>query len=108
MVLVQGVMVRRMSRRYGEGVLVVMGSLMMDQDGFETWKVNKRGTEHEGWIAVFNRRAKKSKFDISPERMGLDSESYGLMEVWSDDAKPFGRTTTLNPHGVLFVKFTSK
>ena len=86
----------------------VMGSLMMDQDGFETWKVNKRGTEHEGWIAVFNRRAKKSKFDISPERMGLDSESYGLMEVWSDDAKPFGRTTTLNPHGVLFVKFTSK
>lgn len=29
MVLVQGVMVRRMSRRYGEGVLVVMGSLMM-------------------------------------------------------------------------------
>ena len=86
----------------------VMGSLMMDQDGFETWKVNKRGTEHEGWIAVFNRRAEKSKFDISPERMGLDSESYGLMEVWSDDAKPFGRTTTLNPHGVLFVKFTSK
>ncbi len=86
----------------------VMGSLMMDQDGFETWKVNKRGTEHEGWIAVFNLRAKKSKFDISPERMGLDSESYGLMEVWSDDAKPFGRTTTLNPHGVLFVKFTSK
>ena len=86
----------------------VMGSLMMDQDGFETWKVNKRGTEHEGWIAVFNRRAEKSTFVISPERMGLDSESYSLMEVWSDDAKPFGRTITLNPNGVLFVKFTGK
>jgi alpha-galactosidase len=86
----------------------VMGSLMLEADGLETWKVDKRGTTDEGWIGVFNRTADKTEFVITPERLGLDGSGYTLTEVWSDDVKPFGRTIKLNPHGVLFVKVISK
>lgn len=86
----------------------VMGSLMLEADGLESWKVEKKGSTGEGWIGVFNRTAEKTQFEITPERLGLDGVGYTLTEVWSDDGKTVGQTIKLNANGVLFVKFSAK
>ena len=83
----------------------VMGSLMLEKDGLETWKADKRGTTAEGWVAIFNRQDKKVEFELNAQRLGLDGGGYTLYEVWSDDEKHFGQTIKLNPNGVLFIKF---
>jgi hypothetical protein len=86
----------------------VMGSLMMEKDGLETWKADKRGTTDEGWIGIFNRTDEKNEFELTAERLGLDGSGYTLTDVWTDEEKAFGTTIKLSPHGVLFVKFVSK
>ncbi len=86
----------------------VMSSFMLEADGLETWKVDKRGAKGEGWIGVFNRTDQKTEFELTAERLGLDSASYTLTDVWSDKEKPFAHTVKLGPNGVLFVKFESK
>lgn len=83
----------------------VMGSLMLEKDGLETWKTNKRGADDEGWLGVFNRLDGKTEFVLTPERLGLESTEYSLYDVWRDDKKSFGQTIQLNPNGVLFIKF---
>ncbi|VGO14844.1 Alpha-galactosidase A [Pontiella desulfatans] len=84
----------------------VMGSLMLEKDGLETWKADKKGTNGEGWIGIFNRQDKKVEFELNAERLGLHGADYTLMEVWSDDEKSLGQKIKLNPNGVLFVKFS--
>lgn len=84
----------------------VMGSLMLEKDGLETWKADKKGAPGEGWIGVFNRQDKKTEFELTAERLGLDGTGYMLYEVWSDDEKNFGQTIKLNANGVLFIKFS--
>jgi hypothetical protein len=58
----------------------VMGSLMLEKDCLETWKVGRRG-------------------------LGLDSDQYVLKDIWRRKAASFGHTVTLEPHGVLFAGF---
>jgi alpha-galactosidase len=83
----------------------VMGSLMFEEGGLETWKVEKKGAKGEGWIGVFNRTSRKKEFKIIPEILGLDGSGYTLADVWSDEKKIMGQTIKLNANGVLFVKF---
>jgi len=84
----------------------VMGSMVLEKDGLETWKVDKKGVEGEGWIGIFNRQGKKTEFKLTAERLGLEGAAYTLAEVWSDDEKTFGQTIKLNPNGVLLMKFS--
>lgn len=86
----------------------VMGSLMLEQDGLETWKADKKGMDNQGWIGVFNRQDEKTEFKLTPERLGLDGSDYTLYEIWSDEQKSFGQTVKLNPNGVLFIKFSAE
>jgi len=84
----------------------VMGSLVHEKDGFETWKVEKKGMKGAGWIGVFNRTDEKAVFEITPDLLGLADTDYTLTDVWSDDVKAFGQTVTLNANGVLFVTYS--
>jgi alpha-galactosidase len=84
----------------------VMGSLVLEKDGLETWKVEKKASKGEGWVGVFNRTDEKNKFELTAERLGLDGTDYTLTEVWSDDVKTFGQTIKLNANGLLFVKYS--
>lgn len=86
----------------------VMGSLMLEKDGLETWKADKRGATGEGWIGIFNRQNEKVEFELTAERLGLDGTGYTLYEVWGDGEKTIDQTIKLNPNGVLFVKFNGK
>ena len=86
----------------------VMGSLVYEEAGLETWKADERGAEGEGWIGVFNRQEKKAEFEITLELLGLDNDEYRLTDVWSDEEKCLGETAELKPNGVLFVKFSNK
>jgi len=84
----------------------MMGSLQYNRNGLETWKTEKRGASGEGWIGIFNRTGEKTTFVLTPEIAGLDGTDYRLHDIWSDSDKAFGRTVTLNPHGVMFLKYT--
>lgn len=84
----------------------IMGALVFEEDGLETWKVEKRGAQGEGWVGIFNRQNKKMEFELSAARLGLDGSGYTLIEVWSDDEKRLGRTIKLHPNGVLFIKYS--
>ena len=83
----------------------VMGSLMLEKNGIETWKADKKGAKEEGWIGIFNRQEKAVECELSAERLGLDGADYKLYEVWGDNEKRFGQKVNINPNGVLFVKF---
>jgi hypothetical protein len=86
----------------------VMGALMLEKDGLETWKADKKGADGEGWIGIFNRQDEKVEFELTAERLGLDDAGYALYEVWSGDEKSLGQTIRLNPNGVLFIRFNGK
>ena len=83
----------------------VMGRLILDQDGFETWKVEKQGRKSNGWIGVFNRTDQKVKFSLTSERIGIAEAGIQLRDVWRDSPMHFNQTVKLEPHDVLFLKF---
>ncbi len=84
----------------------VMGSLVFDEDGVETWKVDNKGGGGGGWIGVFNRMNKKMEVDLTPRRLGLPDGNFQLLDIWGSKPAHFGDQVTLPPHGVLFVKFS--
>lgn len=84
----------------------VMGSLVLDEDGLETWKVGKKDSTKEGWLGVFNRLDREVKFEITDRRIGLPSTDYQLTNIWAEKPANFGETIALPPHGVLFLKFS--
>jgi hypothetical protein len=86
----------------------VMGSLMYEKDGFETWKAIKKGETSKGWIGVFNRTDDKNSFELTPGFLGLGSTDYNLMDVWSEAETSFGQNVNLQAHDVLFVTFEAK
>lgn len=86
----------------------VMGSLKFEKGGLETWRADKKGTAGEGWIGVFNRTDQEIRFELTPEILGLGGSGYKLADIWSNDVKTLGRTITLQPHDVLFIKYKEK
>ena len=83
----------------------VMGRLILDQDGLETWKVDKQGRMSEGWIGVFNRTDKQVKFSLTSERIGITEADLQLRAVWRNCPMHLNQTVELEPHDVLFLKF---
>ncbi len=86
----------------------VMGSLMLEDNGLETWKVEQRDAPGTGWIGVFNRTDKPGRFELTPQRLGLDSSRYDLADVWGETDRGFGQAVSLPGHDVLFVKYRSQ
>jgi len=86
----------------------VMGSLKFEKGGLATWRADKKGTAGEGWIGVFNRTDQETRFELTPEIHGLGGSGYKLADIWSNDVKALGRTITLQPHDVLFMKYKEK
>jgi hypothetical protein len=84
----------------------VMGALMLDEHGLETWMARKKETADEGWIGVFNRRDREAAFELTPRRLGLDTTGYRLDDIWSGSEAVWGRSVKLSAHGALFLKFT--
>tara|TARA_A200000113_G_scaffold160578_1_gene145311 strand:- start:1024 stop:1278 length:255 start_codon:yes stop_codon:yes gene_type:complete len=82
-----------------------MGSLIVDEMGLETWRVNRRGTNKEGWIGLFNRLNESVSVELQPARLGLEDASYKIKDIWKNVDRFFGSTVVLEPNGVLFVKF---
>lgn len=84
----------------------VMGSLVHEQDGIETWVTYKKGSDHEGWLGVFNRKGKETTVEISETLTGLeDLEGYSMRDIWKDQAvEPF-ESLNIPPNGVLFISF---
>lgn len=85
----------------------VMGSLVYEKDGLETWKVEKKGAPSTGWIGVFNRTAKEVKVPLSPEVLGLEKGGR-LRDVWNDKDCDFSDQIFIEPNDVLFVRFGPK
>jgi len=83
----------------------VMGSLLVDDGGLETWRTFEKGTVDRGWIGVFNRLDEPVSFRLDMTRLALMSESYHLADVWGGADISFGSMVTLQPNGVLFIRF---
>jgi hypothetical protein len=83
----------------------IMASLVVDDAGLETWRVNKRGTNKKGWIGLFNRLDESVSVELQPARLGVENASYKIKDIWKNVNRSFGSTVVLEPNGVLFVKF---
>lgn len=83
----------------------VMGRLILDQDGLESWKVEKQGRASEGWIGIFNRTDKRVEFPLTAERIGMTGGNPRLRDVWRDSKVILNQPVELEPHDVLFLKF---
>ena len=83
----------------------VMGSLVYEKGGLETWRADKQGTTGAGWIGVFNRTDQEIGLELTPELLGLKGTSYKLINVWNNNVKTLGNTIKLPPQDVLFFKY---
>ena len=83
----------------------VMGSLVYDKGGLETWRADKQGTTGAGWIGVFNRTDQEIGLELTPELMGCKGPNYELNDVGGGNAKTLGQTVKLPPQGALFLKY---
>jgi hypothetical protein len=85
----------------------VMGSLVLEKDGLEIWKVEKKGTQDAGWIGIFNRTGEGSDFELTAEQIGLDGTDYTLIDVWKETPLKVGKVV-LEPHGCIFIRYSEK
>ncbi len=83
----------------------VMGTLVFDHAGFETWRVFTKENNKRGWIGVFNRSVNEVDVQLEKVLLGLDNDKYSLFDIWSEKRVFFGSKVQLKPHGVLFIKF---
>jgi hypothetical protein len=83
----------------------VMGSLVVDEGGVETWRVFEKGFLDRGWIGVFNRLDEPVSFKMDMARLDFSSDFYHLTNVWGGDEISFGSMVRLQPNGVLFIRF---
>jgi arylsulfatase A-like enzyme len=84
----------------------VMAALALDEDGLETWVVQKRGSDSEGWLGVFNRQDKPAKVSITAAGLGLSGTGYTLKDVWNEKALNFGQSVQLKANDALFIKYS--
>jgi hypothetical protein len=83
----------------------VMGSLVCDKDGLETWKVEKKGVVGEGWIGIFNRTDKKTSFELTESLPGFDVSKYKIFDVWNDNTLLKTGKVELEPHDCAFFRY---
>lgn len=84
----------------------VMGSLVHDEDGIETWKTPKQGVENQGWIGVFNRTAETQTVTLSKALLGLEGHvDYSLRDIWNNQAIEFSMPASIAGNGVVFIAY---
>ena len=83
----------------------VMGSLIIEEPGLETWRVFQKDFDNKGWIGIFNRSFDKISFRLDASRLGFADETYTLYDVWNRKELLYGSMIDLEPNGVLFIKF---
>ena len=85
----------------------VMGHLTYDANGIEIWNTPKKESE-DGWIGIFNRTSEVNKVSLKIEDLGLDvNQNFDFENLWMDketEALDF----SINPNGVVFLKYNSK
>jgi alpha-galactosidase len=82
----------------------VMGQLVYEKDGVEIWNTPKKESE-EGWIGIFNRTPELNEVSLKIEDLGLDaSKTFDLENVWKE-SKVSGLDFSIQPNGVVFIKY---
>jgi len=82
----------------------VMGHLVYEADGIEIWNTLEKNSE-DGWIGIFNRTPEIKKVSPGTEDLGLDTaQTYELENIW-EESKVSELDFTINPNGVVFVKY---
>ena len=91
----------------------VMGQLLHEHDGVETWHTPHRADEAKGWLGIFNRSDLTRTVVLSRASLGLPSTGEFLItSVWEGN-KPYvfsgdeSYTKEVRPNGVLFLRYTS-
>jgi alpha-galactosidase len=84
----------------------VMGRLVSERDGIESWNAARKGSKSEGWAGVFNRTEVPVQYQLTPEGLGLVGADHRLRDIWGETNRSFGETVTLMPNGVLFLKYS--
>ena len=83
----------------------VMGSLVFDQDSVEVWNTKQKQTNN-GWIGIFNRTSKTTSFVLETEKLGINSDmEYVLTDVWMNKDLSIGDKETIEPKGVIFLRY---
>jgi alpha-galactosidase len=83
----------------------VMGKLVYERKGLETWLTAKKGTDRKGWVAIFNRTRKNQSITMTSEILGLNNKDYSLHEIWSDSEMKIGSNVNIEPNGCLFIHY---
>lgn len=85
----------------------VMGHLAYDEGGIEIWDTPKKNSE-DGWIGIFNRTSEVIETSLKVENLGLDAEqNYGFENVW-ERGEVSGLNFSIDPNGVVFLKYIGK
>ena len=81
----------------------VMGRLVSDKAGLEIWQTVEKESD-KGWAGLFNRTLKKKRIKVTEQMLDLKGENYSLRDIWTD--KDLNDSITINPQGVLFVRYS--
>jgi hypothetical protein len=84
----------------------VMGHLVSGADGIEVWAVEE--SDAGGWVGVFNRTPELFDGTLTPQFLGLDSEAYSLTDVWNKCDLTFSSMFTVDPNGVVFIRYKAR
>jgi alpha-galactosidase len=83
----------------------VMGHLVYEKNGIEIWNTPKKNSE-DGWIGIFNRTPEINAITLKVEDLGLGAtQSYELENIWKE-SKVSGLDFSIQPNGVVFIKYT--
>ena len=84
----------------------VMGSLVHEGDGIETWMTAKKDSESAGWVGIFNRTNTAKAVEIGDGVFGLsDLSGCSLWDIWNERTLGPGQLIEIEPNGVLFIAF---
>ncbi len=88
----------------------VMGKLIAEEGAIEIWQTPEKDVEDHGWVGIFNRSEDESEIEVTNTTLGLiEAKTYACRDVWGGATFDLGpeevQTITLEPHGVLFVRY---
>jgi hypothetical protein len=88
----------------------VMGKRIVEEDTLEIWQTPEKDAEDHGWVGIFNRSGDESEIEVTNTTLGLiEGKTYACRDVWGGTRFNLGsgdaRTMTLEPNGVLFVRY---
>jgi hypothetical protein len=85
----------------------VMGKLVYEAEGIEIWNTPAKNS-NDGWIGIFNRSDIPKTTSLKQQNLGLASQrSYSLRDIWNNE-KMSVFSFSINPNGVVFLKYTTK